>query len=586
MHYFESDIHNYLEASFSTDSTKRAFKNIIAIVSRRVGQKFQGGQIPMKFKRKGDNLYGYTYYATKKAIRFNLAATGGSTEIVSVDVWTSPAFKPQLMADIKGQGLNLIQTVNLVASMLKGKKGEIEVDSGDSEDSKDDAFMNKRSSSNAKEMAATHEELEDGYEYKYINLGEPVEMFNEARGRKAVKRVRVKVKKNSDAEADDGDVEEAPRARKPRPSRAGRGKRVNVRAAFDEVSELELKFQNNPLFKRAGTQSFDQIEAYVKSVLSFRRTGLLITGDPGVGKTFTVQKMLDKSGKNYEEFKGNIKSATNLYSLLWDNNDPNKILVFDDCDSVLQDEAQTEILKGALDDKKVRLIGYVTKTLMTPEEYIKYLIAEGKKKEAIAYADSVKLSNDPKIKAALMKRSTFEDIMSGGFDAMETYLEARVKKDSADLTDGDNEDGDEEEEIETGPKVRGVGAKLPIPNKFAYTGRMIVISNLYQSSIPGALRTRLNPVELDLTPTEIMTRIKDVNLSIGGASKKDIETVWNFINKEVAEYLNKMDFRSFANAVKVYLDLNGKGPWKNWIGSSLVNTFGKFGGASVKGKKR
>ena len=580
------DIRQYLEASFSSASTGRAFKNIMALVSRRVGKKFMGGAVPLKFKRQGGNYYGYTYYTDNKAVRFNLAANGNSTEILSVDVWTSPAMKPQLMADIKDQGLNLVQTVNLVSQMLKGRKGSIDVSDsseGPSDDEQDetiDPFMKKKS---AKEAEATMNE-DDEYEYKYINLGEAVEMVNEARGRRAVRRIKLKVKKKGRR---GGDQEEQAQEE---PRKYGRGaRRVNVRAPRDEVSELEQKFRDNPLFGRAGVESFDQIEAFVKSVIKGRRMGLLITGDPGVGKTFTVQKELDKAGSNYEEFKGNIKSATNLYSLLFDNNDPNKILVFDDCDSVLQDEAQTEILKGALDDKKIRLISYIAKNLMTPEEYIKYLIAEGKKEDAVAYANSVKLQNDPKIRAALARKATFEDVLSGGFDSLESILEARVVDD----TDDDEEEQDEEPtdkkkkgSDDDGPKVRGAGAKLPIPNKFAYVGRMIVISNLYQSSIPGALRTRLNPVELDLKPQEIMTRIKDVNLSIGGATKQDITKVWNFINDEVAEYLNKMDFRSFSNAVKVYLDLDGKGPWKKWIGTSLVNTFGKFGGATGKQKKR
>ncbi len=578
MNIFEKDIRQYLEASFSTDSTKRAFKNIIALVSRKVGKKFMGGAVPLKFNRKGTNYYGYTYYSDNKAVRFNLSATGGSTSILSVDVWTSPGMKPQLMADIQNQGLNLVQTVNLVAQMLKGKKGEIEVDGGSDEE--EDPFMKKRSSKDAEEMAATHE---DEYEYRYIDLGETIEMVNEARGRKPVRRIRVKVKKRGQKEQEPVESTSA------RPKTRGKyAKRVNVRSAYDETSELEQKFKDNPLFGRAGVESFDQIEAFVKSVIKGRRMGLLITGDPGVGKTFTVQKELDKAGVRYEEFKGNIKSATNLYSLLFDNNDPEKILVFDDCDSVLQDEAQTEILKGALDDKKIRLISYIAKNLMTPEEYIKYLISDGNKEEAVAYANSVKLTNDPKIKAALMKKPTFEDALAGGFESMQAILEARVVDDTED-------DEEEEDEEPTGKKkkgggdevkVRGAGAKLPLPNKFAYVGRMIVISNLYQSSIPGALRTRLNPVELDLKPTEIMARIKDVNLSIGGASKQDIMKVWNFINSEVAEYLNKMDFRSFSNAVKVYLDLDGKGPWKKWVGTSLVNTFGKFGGASEKKRKR
>ena len=297
MNIFEKDIRQYLEASFSTDSTKRAFKNIIALVSRKVGKKFMGGAVPLKFNRKGTNYYGYTYYSDNKAVRFNLSATGGSTSILSVDVWTSPGMKPQLMADIQNQGLNLVQTVNLVAQMLKGKKGEIEVDGGSDEE--EDPFMKKRSSKDAEEMAATHE---DEYEYRYIDLGETIEMVNEARGRKPVRRIRVKVKKRGQKEQEPVESTSA------RPKTRGKyAKRVNVRSAYDETSELEQKFKDNPLFGRAGVESFDQIEAFVKSVIKGRRMGLLITGDPGVGKTFTVQKELDKAGVRYEEFKGNIK---------------------------------------------------------------------------------------------------------------------------------------------------------------------------------------------------------------------------------------------------------------------------------------
>jgi len=256
-----------------------------------------GGAVPLKFNRKGTNYYGYTYYSDNKAVRFNLSATGGSTSILSVDVWTSPGMKPQLMADIQNQGLNLVQTVNLVAQMLKGKKGEIEVDGGSDEE--EDPFMKKRSSKDAEEMAATHE---DEYEYRYIDLGETIEMVNEARGRKPVRRIRVKVKKRGQKEQEPVESTSA------RPKTRGKyAKRVNVRSAYDETSELEQKFKDNPLFGRAGVESFDQIEAFVKSVIKGRRMGLLITGDPGVGKTFTVQKELDKAGVRYEEFKGNIK---------------------------------------------------------------------------------------------------------------------------------------------------------------------------------------------------------------------------------------------------------------------------------------
>lgn len=97
---------------------------------------------------------------------------------------------------------------------------------------------------------------------------------------------------------------------------------------------------------------------------------MIVTGPPGVGKSFGVEEVLSKHDlmatvannsklKKYEVVKGAM-SALGLYAKLYEYRDPKSILVFDDCDSVLQDELSLNILKAALDSSKKRTIHWNT----------------------------------------------------------------------------------------------------------------------------------------------------------------------------------------------------------------------------------
>jgi hypothetical protein len=97
---------------------------------------------------------------------------------------------------------------------------------------------------------------------------------------------------------------------------------------------------------------------------------MIVTGPPGVGKSFGVEKVLSKHDmfadiaddtklKKYEVVKGAM-SALGLYAKLYAYSDPKNILVFDDCDSVLQDELSLNILKAALDSGSKRMIHWNT----------------------------------------------------------------------------------------------------------------------------------------------------------------------------------------------------------------------------------
>ena len=105
---------------------------------------------------------------------------------------------------------------------------------------------------------------------------------------------------------------------------------------------------------------------------------MIVSGPPGVGKSFGVEEVLSKDGifdvlgerkPKYEVVKGAM-SALGLYAKLYEFSDANHVLVFDDCDSILMEDLSLNILKGALDSSKKRFIAWNTDSRLLRSEGI------------------------------------------------------------------------------------------------------------------------------------------------------------------------------------------------------------------------
>ena len=98
--------------------------------------------------------------------------------------------------------------------------------------------------------------------------------------------------------------------------------------------------------------------------------GMVVTGPPGVGKSYGVEKVIEKNSMFDKLADRPIKfgtekgaaSAIGLYQLLYRYADPGSVLVLDDCDSILFDEVSLNLLKAALDSGKKRMISWNTES--------------------------------------------------------------------------------------------------------------------------------------------------------------------------------------------------------------------------------
>lgn len=108
-------------------------------------------------------------------------------------------------------------------------------------------------------------------------------------------------------------------------------------------------------------QRFQFLNDLTTMVVNNSTPSLIVTGEGGLGKTHSVTETIksnDLSDGEYIFFKG-YSTARGLYNTLYDNN--GKLIIFDDCDSVLDDKVALNILKSALDSYETRKISWMAK---------------------------------------------------------------------------------------------------------------------------------------------------------------------------------------------------------------------------------
>jgi hypothetical protein len=154
--------------------------------------------------------------------------------------------------------------------------------------------------------------------------------------------------------------------------------------ASAEVKSLEMEAVNKVTdetddeIKARLRERFNILDDMTRAVKKGTVRAMIVSGPPGVGKSFGVEAVLGKHDtmaniagneklKKYEVVKGAM-SALGLYSKLYQFSDPKNILVFDDCDSVLLDDLSLNILKAALDSGKKRMIHWNTDSHMLRRE--------------------------------------------------------------------------------------------------------------------------------------------------------------------------------------------------------------------------
>lgn len=157
-------------------------------------------------------------------------------------------------------------------------------------------------------------------------------------------------------------------------------KGLNGKAKALGVTKLEelgvgtdkLAAHTAPLVEFDINERFQFLADYVDMVAQRDMKSAIVVGEGGLGKSYTVMAQLAKNGlrdladleigamlsdansrSTYVVVKG-YSTPKGLFRSIYENR--NRLMVFDDCDSILRDEVASNLLKAALDSYDRRII--------------------------------------------------------------------------------------------------------------------------------------------------------------------------------------------------------------------------------------
>lgn len=126
---------------------------------------------------------------------------------------------------------------------------------------------------------------------------------------------------------------------------------MNVAIATEEESlgAIDTRIQH----------TFRVLNKVANGVVDGNITAVIVSGAAGCGKTYTMERILNKAQSDglisYSSIKGSM-SAPGLYQQLYDAREPGSVLVIDDCDSIFTDLDALNLLKAALDTTRRRTV--------------------------------------------------------------------------------------------------------------------------------------------------------------------------------------------------------------------------------------
>lgn len=312
---------DFINEAISNKDISKALDSILKYLNTKIGPLYQ---LPgfQTISKAGTALLAGLYYIDKNgdAIRFNWLSGSSSSEIHSVDFFTPENLFSIPAVTLTLNGESLARMLPLIAHLHKSKSINVDIDE----------FIGE----------------------SYLYEARPKGSLNKSTLAKVTKGVP--------------ETDVTPEIKK-------------------SVKKLEKIDYADP------DTIFDDVDAYVDMVLKGTQPSLIVCGGPGIGKTYGITKRIKDSGlkeiepmqfgedTTMDDLKAmgidptsesdgdwvHIKGATTAFTMYLNLfKYKNKLIVFDDCDSVFANKDGVNILKGALDSSEKRTISWGSKALL------------------------------------------------------------------------------------------------------------------------------------------------------------------------------------------------------------------------------
>lgn len=200
---------------------------------------------------------------------------------------------------------------------------------------------------------------------------------------------------------------------------------------------------------------FDILESVARAICGGMMRAAIVTGAPGVGKSYIIEKELERASlldvianrRIRSEFIKGAISPIGLYQKLYEFSEPENVLVFDDADMIFFDDISLNLLKAALDTSKRRKICWNGESFALRRDGIP---DQFDFKGAVIFITNLNFNNikSPKLKdhlSALESRCHFIDLTIS--TTREKLLRIRQIADTGELFDQDHINAEQQAEI-------------------------------------------------------------------------------------------------------------------------------------------
>lgn len=304
--------------------------------------------------------------------------------------------------------------------------------------------------------------------------------------------------------------------------------------------------------KDSAEDKFENIYTIAKTIFQGRgiKHHAFIYGDPGVGKTFSVKLAMQKEfpkgalaakGYSIEWNSGDIGNAKSNIVAFFYKNRQNKIIVLDDCDSFIRakDQALQNLLKGMLDlDNTEKNPKYITTAASIRKLASKILQSEAnaRKEEGIEMSIDQKKLREGILSFSINGEEVLNEAISPEEAKQFKITKTKKVRESKDtfaenyfglgVLNESNEDEDEDEwadeesltdeDLELAEELNQADEDFVddddtvIPEKWRFTSRLIMISNLTKKDVNDAVLSRTLSYELTLTQDEFLARLSQI----------------------------------------------------------------------------
>lgn len=363
----KANLKDLKEASFRSGQVEKMLPKIASILSRRTGTKTVFSIQAIGYENEYGKFAGYKGYFGNTPIRMNVRLST-SDQLESIDIYeNSRSMIPTKRVEFEGH--NIVQVMDLLADSLTGEilkyKENFEMDSS------------KKLSERFKlEERVTLQDMmvewlqenpgyvqdikRDSFNFEDPTIRNEFISFIQNNYRSGKREINSGSFKYNIRKA----IENTPALSSM--VNANHVPSVSVKTGVPDKKHLILDPAARAAYEEAHSNNavadiFNTIEEKTREIAQgFKYSvGMLLYGRPGTGKTFTVERILKEEGADYISIGGGIDGSDALLRILYENSE-DKVIVFDDNDSVFGSKKSINILKQALQTRPVRQLGFGT----------------------------------------------------------------------------------------------------------------------------------------------------------------------------------------------------------------------------------